>query len=191
MFKNRSDALKTGDTQYFTGKPCKYGHLSHRYTASGACAQCVSNASATAREAVGITPRARARVDAQRAEERAALLRQREERAEALQHIRVANIPVRPQHVDAMFELAIGLCLTHYPALTRADVLPNPQPVKGIPVYRVKVPHSQYEFIQETARALWDSERPQIDRTRINAYRDEQIAAMEKDGEAPEGLPWK
>jgi hypothetical protein len=30
----------TASIRYFTGKPCKHGHISERYTASGACVEC-------------------------------------------------------------------------------------------------------------------------------------------------------
>ncbi|MDD4892759.1 MAG: hypothetical protein PHH73_02005 [Candidatus Rickettsiella isopodorum] len=41
MKKSRKEALLSGETQYYTGKPCKYGHLSNRQTASGACIECL------------------------------------------------------------------------------------------------------------------------------------------------------
>lgn len=36
----RNAALLSGSGYYFTGKPCKHGHLSKRYTVSGACCKC-------------------------------------------------------------------------------------------------------------------------------------------------------
>lgn len=36
----RSQALKLGLARYFTGKPCKRGHISERYSAGGACYAC-------------------------------------------------------------------------------------------------------------------------------------------------------
>jgi 5-methylcytosine-specific restriction endonuclease McrA len=36
----RADAKATGQTRFFTGKPCKHGHLSQRTTANGGCIQC-------------------------------------------------------------------------------------------------------------------------------------------------------
>ena len=43
----RLAAAQQGYTQYFTGKPCKNGHVSHRYTASGQCAKCACEKAAT------------------------------------------------------------------------------------------------------------------------------------------------
>lgn len=36
----RADALKLGLKHYFTGVPCKYGHVEKRYTASSSCIIC-------------------------------------------------------------------------------------------------------------------------------------------------------
>jgi hypothetical protein len=37
----RKDALAQGQTHYFTGKPCKYGHIEKRYTSTGQCCTCM------------------------------------------------------------------------------------------------------------------------------------------------------
>jgi hypothetical protein len=36
----RQEANQQGASQYFTGKPCKWGHIVVRITASGTCTQC-------------------------------------------------------------------------------------------------------------------------------------------------------
>ena len=41
----RSEAKKTGETYYFTNKPCKYGHVSKRQTSNGTCVECNRNIS--------------------------------------------------------------------------------------------------------------------------------------------------
>lgn len=38
----RLEARKLGFTKYFTGKPCKNGHIEYRYVASGMCSKCSS-----------------------------------------------------------------------------------------------------------------------------------------------------
>lgn len=40
MQVTRKDALLHGDTQYFTGKSCKHGHVSARRAATGECLAC-------------------------------------------------------------------------------------------------------------------------------------------------------
>lgn len=37
---SQMDAARKGLARYFTGKPCKRGHLSERYVASGTCCEC-------------------------------------------------------------------------------------------------------------------------------------------------------
>jgi 5-methylcytosine-specific restriction endonuclease McrA len=37
---SRADAKARGLTRYFTGNPCKYGHIAERHTASGTCGIC-------------------------------------------------------------------------------------------------------------------------------------------------------
>lgn len=36
----RADALATGRARYYTGEPCKHGHVAERNTMSGACVEC-------------------------------------------------------------------------------------------------------------------------------------------------------
>jgi Zn-finger protein len=37
---SRQDAINSGASFYFTGKKCKYGHVSKRNTISGSCEKC-------------------------------------------------------------------------------------------------------------------------------------------------------
>lgn len=39
----RMEAAKAGLNRYFTGKPCRYGHLSERYVLNGTCVECAMN----------------------------------------------------------------------------------------------------------------------------------------------------
>lgn len=41
LYMSRNEAKLLGVTQYFTGIKCKNGHLTYRYTSSGACAACI------------------------------------------------------------------------------------------------------------------------------------------------------
>lgn len=38
----RAEAQREHSAHYLTGKPCKHGHVSPRYTSTGACIICVS-----------------------------------------------------------------------------------------------------------------------------------------------------
>ena len=50
----RKEAKAAGSTKYFTGKPCSYGHVSQRNTASGMCCQCASEQAKAKRRARGL-----------------------------------------------------------------------------------------------------------------------------------------
>ncbi len=40
-YMERPEAVEKGMSQYTTGRPCKQGHLTYRYTVSGSCSACV------------------------------------------------------------------------------------------------------------------------------------------------------
>lgn len=46
-FVSRQTALAEGMEKYFTGIPCKHGHISERYTKHRSCIQCLKKAAAT------------------------------------------------------------------------------------------------------------------------------------------------
>lgn len=39
-YSTRADAIKAKERKYYTGKPCRNGHLTYRYTVSSQCAEC-------------------------------------------------------------------------------------------------------------------------------------------------------
>lgn len=39
---SRAEALACGDKTYWTGKPCKHGHVAYRLTSNSACSECAS-----------------------------------------------------------------------------------------------------------------------------------------------------
>lgn len=39
---NRQEAIAAGASTYFTGKPCKHGHIAERYVANWTCVKCFS-----------------------------------------------------------------------------------------------------------------------------------------------------
>lgn len=48
IIKNRNQALMDGDVKFFTGVPCRKGHISERYTKHNSCVEC-ANTRATQR----------------------------------------------------------------------------------------------------------------------------------------------
>jgi len=41
--QTRKEAAQLGQTKYYTGKPCKHGHLAQRYVSSGLCISCTAD----------------------------------------------------------------------------------------------------------------------------------------------------
>ena len=78
----RSDAVAAGLNKYFTGQPCKNGHVDFRYTKSGACQSCIAENNGRAPSTdVGLSDAAKALAEAQvayRKERYAAIERSRE-----------------------------------------------------------------------------------------------------------------
>lgn len=98
---SRPEARQRGLKTYFTGKPCKNGHNSYRYTQSGTCAQCVKNANGTMSD-----PASDARKEAK------ALLVQ----------VRVRAFDDDRDNIAAA---AWALAVMRFPILTQADVDPR------------------------------------------------------------------
>jgi len=48
----RGDAITQGSSVYFTGRPCKQGHIVQRYTTSGGCIECIRLAREAERAAI-------------------------------------------------------------------------------------------------------------------------------------------
>jgi hypothetical protein len=46
---NKKEATEKGLTFYFTGKPCKHGHISERLVKGGSCRECKNSISAKKR----------------------------------------------------------------------------------------------------------------------------------------------
>ena len=69
---NRKQALARGLPRYFTGKPCKRGHVAERRTLKGCCMQCRSeDREIWAADFSAMPPRSPAKKRAQRAKRRA------------------------------------------------------------------------------------------------------------------------
>lgn len=47
--RTREESTRAGDKRFFTGIPCRNGHVSERWTSSGACRQCIINNNQTDR----------------------------------------------------------------------------------------------------------------------------------------------
>lgn len=50
---NRQSAIAYGLKRFFTGTPCRWGHVAERYTSSGGCIACIAEAQEAKGEALG------------------------------------------------------------------------------------------------------------------------------------------
>lgn len=60
QIKSRAAAIENGDVTYFTGQPCKRGHVSARYVTAGSCVECLRENDDRRRERIQAVRRARA-----------------------------------------------------------------------------------------------------------------------------------
>jgi hypothetical protein len=82
MISSRTVARAAGLKRFFTGRPCKHGHLSERYVSTGSCIACLHGAS------TGSTPedlRAQAAALLQRARDAERAASERDQQAATLQ----------------------------------------------------------------------------------------------------------
>lgn len=172
---SRKDAQRAGIGQYYTAKPCIHGHLSHRYTQSGACAACVAISSCRARgtEHDG-NVRPHETLDRERIAKIAKMMAERDAKQEALMQLVEVRLLVHPQHVRIVLDTAVGLILNAFPCLERPEVMPPSHPVRGTPIYRIRLPVEHVGLIREIAAELWNSvpiDMTGIDQRRMDAVR--------------------
>jgi hypothetical protein len=145
----RKDAMARGLSQYFTGRPCKNGHVTHRYTSSGACSGCVVAHTYSA-----------APPDVKK------IFEQRDVRAERRDALAsLVEVKLRALHTDSQVlkETAVQMCLARCPSLTRADVVINKAPTaseNGSALYRVRIHADDVTFIRDMSNALLFKEKP-------------------------------
>lgn len=155
---SRKDAQAARIGQYFTGKPCRYGHVANRYTQSGACAACVAVAAAKKRgvqhDGVVLT---REQLEQERERKLTSMVAARNEKTEALNKLVEIKLQIMPQDTNTIFETAVGLCIASSPHITRMDVLPSSTPIKGLPIYKVMVPLEYVDLMRQTANELWNA----------------------------------
>lgn len=182
---SRKEALNAGLKQYTTGKTCKYGHMSPRYTQSGTCVQCVLDAAR--QNSVIIRASVRERNDDDRQRRADAVKAAKNERTEALTSLVQIKLAIHVEDIKTIFDTAIALCQADFPCLDVADVRPSMQPIKGTPVYKVNVPINRIEFMRTLAGTLWSNHGIDIAAVRQDILaRLERMAEDEAD-EPPEG----
>ncbi len=145
----RSDAKAIGVSQYFTGKPCKSGHITYRYTSSGACFGCVTSG----RNAVpAMTPEA------------VRELRQAPIEAAAHKCASVADqiieLKFRAFHADAstLAQTAEAMCVARYPDVPVIMFRSSGASIRvesSTAMYKIKLHKDDLDMVQAVANALF------------------------------------
>lgn len=115
---SRRDAASSGQITYFTGEPCKHGHVAYRYTKNGACSECVKGANFQPHD-----PNAAAR---------------REARGQMVQ----VKIRAFAEDREGVASGAYALALMRWPVLLQSDVDP-----KLLPTHREPSGTALYAFL--------------------------------------------
>lgn len=157
-------------SKYYTGKPCTHGHISERYTASGACAACVSVAASAHR----------ANFEA-------------EDGRKARQLAKAQLEPILLRIFESEAETILGYCVavTHarFPAIQYADVVPRvgrPRALEaGTKLYTLNVHPDDAFGLRALAKAAFDAHS--VNGAQVAATVAERAAALVPP--RPSGLP--
>jgi hypothetical protein len=146
---SRADAKRFGNPIYFTGKPCKHGHVAYRYTQSGTCSECINPKSDGTKRETTIEYNAR---------------------QVTLQAFVELNVTVAPASFLTVKGIIHGLALAHDPSLLESDVWLSPRPTSGV-LYRVRCHADDMAQVREVTNRLYADQCVDIERVRqgINA----------------------
>ncbi len=165
----RKEAFAAGQLKYNTGKVCKNGHLSDRYTRNGACIECLRVANVALSTALALAPNAKRDAIAQ-----------------------LVRMGMRIFHIDVpkFAELATALVQARYPILTRADVAGNGKctgDAAGTGFYPFLVHADDVQMLRDVASAYCSShvkDRSGVIGARLAAFAE--AAGKERDNGAGE-----
>lgn len=163
QIETRAAAAAAGRTQYFTGKPCKNGHLAARYTQSGTCSTCIADATRATRSRVTQAVAGNSYT------------------AKRAHVVELAEVRIRAYAGDAetVRGVAAAYCMARYPTLSREDVTIKAAPTDlagGTALYRVRVPLEHAAAVRETANALLNARGASL--SQFHANQAERAAAM-------------
>jgi len=172
---SRRAALREGEPKYKTGEECKQGHIAFRYTASGACSECISSA--------GI----KARYGTQERKDEAALLR--EARAEAVRDLVEVKLRCYMSHLDQLRGIVVAVTQGRYPMLDRAQIISSKPPGAnegGTQLHRFNVSSQDVDQLRATANALLNTKGVNVEARRaamLKARLEETEEEAEDNGE--------
>lgn len=139
IIMTRAEARKSGQNKYFTGKPCKNGHIAERYTASGTCQDCIRSSNApVVRQHPIAAPDPSAPVDA-------------EQHKDMQANVVTRGLIVYDHQVDRMREMVHMMTEARYPGIPPELLHSNPKRENmGCPPvyrYRVRMHHADYRVL--------------------------------------------
>lgn len=144
----RKVALARGETVYFTGQPCKHGHVTYRYVKNGACSECVKKANGSQ-----VNPMSD------------------ERRAAKLSFSRV-NIRAYVEDRAAVAAAAYALAVMRFPYLLESDVDPKLLPTDrsgGTALYAFHVHDDDISTLRQIARGLMNTRQFDVEAARNKA----------------------
>jgi len=153
---DRQTAVAQNLTKYYTGVPCKHGHLSERYTKAASCCACVAASNGRIHEQVETNTSAR---------------------TTALSELRIFWQLIDHADVKAFYEMLQAEFVLAYPELKPED-LPRPSPRKpGEPFYRVMAPAASVTGLKAYGDMLW-AETRKVQRQAAQAETTKRLAAQ-------------
>lgn len=149
--KSRKLALAAGVKKYFTGEPCRHGHVAYRYAQSGACSECIGVAGESKHTAPSENDAAVSSVKAKQSA-----------RAAAFEQLVTVAVRSTPETISAIRNLASALVTMRFPELERADAW-SPKAgtdyQAGTCLYKFNIHSEDIPFIREQAQLVLNGGR--------------------------------
>jgi hypothetical protein len=150
----RKQAVETGSKTYFTGIPCRNGHTAERYTKSGGCKECITEAVHGVRRAVNEANRPTP------------------ERVAQLEGLATIRLRAHPDDAATLLDCAAAVTLARRPALVATDVVgarKGTKPEGGTLLYIVNIDAADVQVLRDMQNAMLQARGPNMDEARGRA----------------------
>lgn len=179
----RADAKAEGLSKYFTGEPCKNGHVQQRYTTSGACSGCLLDSSRKSRqELTGV-------ITERRAEQVISL----DSRRAALAEMFPLRLRAHAQDWGYLRSVAVAVMQLRYPGVLQETDAHDRKGGKdgkgGTLLYTVLAHPSDHAYLKAEERRLLAARAPNMAEARARAFNIGQTLIAEEIEPVPEFKP--
>lgn len=149
--KTRKQAMVDGENTYFTGKPCKHGHVTYRYVQSGSCYDCVNGSRVSINSPTAIAREARLAATA-------SAVRGKEIAKNSLVQVKLY---CRDADLELFKATAYAFAVMRFPELSPGDVWAGAVHVKcdGGDLYKVNAHVDDVGALRDLERSLQASSR--------------------------------